>query len=664
MRCGPMINAVVASVVLAAAALLPAAPAFGQVQSEDQQKCINTMNKDGSAVAATQAKANLKCLKDAGKGKLIGTAQDCLTADPKGSIAKKQQKTVDDQTDRCATLPDFGFAGALAVNQAAQSGELALSEDVFGTNLDAAVIDCDASADGCACQAAILKVVNKIAATKIKEFLKCKKLALAVGKEPFPGGASSSADLQDCVEDAGTLGSIADDVKAKIATSVTKLTEAIASKCDEKGVTAGAFPGACALLAGAPLATCLDERVECRVCLMLNAMDVLGVDCDLFDDGVADASCIAAVILTPTPTPTATLTTVPPTTTPTLPSAAVGMTAYRPQTEAYGAPFLRRTVSEADEESPGAGIRINGDDDDGDLTADRNDGSVSGENDLIEVELSVDQAPAPAGVEYVLRRGNTNIKVWEAATKGTAILDGNDESVLSFAGMTKTVWVENPNGGSAALDFEARTMPGGTVLSSDRVQIYPFTSIVIGLLGESQVPSDPPSGASQVIATIAVALQQEGYDVHMYDEDDAAPDGSGIVYDEIVSAIQNRDVTSVAIYGYSHGGGSTYDVAERLDTNKGSIGTFAVPYTAYVDGVEDDTDADLDPEVRLPPGSAYHVNYYQRLALPWGNSVPGANVNINVNTQPWGLTLNHITIADNANVRSGVHDPLLAHVAR
>jgi hypothetical protein len=50
-----------------------------------------------------------------------------------------------------------------------------------------------------------------------------------------------------------------------------------------------AFPGACA--ARADFAACADERMECRICRMFNTMDGLTEDCDLFDDGVANASC-------------------------------------------------------------------------------------------------------------------------------------------------------------------------------------------------------------------------------------------------------------------------------------------------------------------------------------------------------------------------------------
>lgn len=345
---------------------------------------------------------------------------------------------------------------------------------------------------------------------------------------------------------------------------------------------------------------------------------------------------------------------------------AVGLTAHRPQTESYGNPLVRRAIPDDLEEDPGAGIRINGDDDDGDSTADRDDTSVANENDLIEVELAVNQAPPPTGVEYVLRRSNANIKVWSSATKEAALLDASDEVVLSLAGLTQSVWVENTDGGLASLEFEARDTTSGSVLSTDLIEFYPFTSLVIGIHGEFQFPTDPVYGPNEGISFVTIDLHEEGYDAHMYVDNDVASDGSGAVYDEIVNAVTNRGVTAVALYGFSHGGGSIYDLSERLDANAGSIGAFDIPFTGYIDAIENDSDTDLDSEVRLPIGSVYHVNYYQSNLFwwIWGDSIPGADVDVNVTNTAWGWALSHISITTHANVQDGIHDPLVLRVEK
>jgi hypothetical protein len=274
-------------------------------QSSDQQKCLNALNKDGVNVAKAQGKEFLGCLKDKGKGKLVGSAQDCLTADPKLKVQKKRDKTVADEVKSCTPPPDFGYAGATAVNDAAVAADLDLVADVFGADLDPVVIDCVASKDGCKCQQQVAKGIEKQAQTKLKLFLKCKKNVLK-------NGAGATADLNGCLNDAGNPDSLAADTKLKIAKGVEKLEKAVVKKCDEKGVTAGAFPGDCTGLSGAALAACLDVLVECRVCQMLNETDALFVNCDLFDDGAANGSCDSGTGPTPTPTltpmPTPTMT--------------------------------------------------------------------------------------------------------------------------------------------------------------------------------------------------------------------------------------------------------------------------------------------------------------------------------------------------------------------
>lgn len=366
---------------------------------------------------------------------------------------------------------------------------------------------------------------------------------------------------------------------------------------------------------------------------------------------------------TPTPSPTPTPTPSPEPT-PTPPEFQVDLTVYRPQTEAYGAPFQRRAVPEAQEHLPGAGIRLNGDDDNGNGLADVTESSVSGENDLIELRLQVSPAPAPTGWEYALVRSGPSVKAWYQSTKGVAALDGNDEVVLAFAAPSLTLWIEGVAASAATLQLVARPRGGGTAVAADEVGLAPFTSVVIALGGENQSPSDPPD-SNHGIFNIAANLYAMGYDVHMYDEDVVSSSGAGQAYDEVVRAVSQRGIGIVSMIGYSHGGGSTHDLAERLANNAGSIGTFSVPYTAYIDGIENDSDIDLDAERRLPPGTQYHVNYYQRNDFfIRGNSVPGADLNLNVNSTPWGGSLQHTSVDDHPNVRSGVQDPLVARVAR
>ena len=296
------------TMILGAAVLLLVSGlgAYAQLQSGGQQACLNAVNKNGAAVFKTQGKEHLGCLKGAGKGALTGTAQACLTADTGGKVAKAKTKTTAAATKSCGTAPNFGFTGATTVNASAQQADVDLVADIYGANLDAAVINCSASKAGCTCQQKVSKDLEGLAAAKLATFVACKKAVLKAG-------ATSSSALADCVNNGAMTGSITNDSKGKISKVFGKLIDDIIKACDTPNVTAGAFPGNCnGVGIGGALALCLDRQVECRVCQAINEIDGLFVNCDLFDNGVADATCLSGT--GPTPTPTATLT---PTPTPT-----------------------------------------------------------------------------------------------------------------------------------------------------------------------------------------------------------------------------------------------------------------------------------------------------------------------------------------------------------
>ena len=289
-----MRNPILAAVVGVSALVVVGASAALAQQSSGQQKCLNGINKDGAGVAKTQGKENIGCLKAKGQGKLVGSAQTCLTADAKGKVQKSKDKTSADATKNCGTPPSFGFTGAPTVNNAAVQGQLDLENDVFGNDLDSATISCSSNKPGCLCQQKVLKDVEKLVDTKLKVFINCKKAALKAG-------ANSAQALRDCVNNAGTAGSIAADSAGKVQKGADKINATIGKSCT--GVS-GAFPGTCNPQTGNALGDCLDTQVECRVCTMVNEMDGIFVNCDLFDNGAPDASCASGT--GPTPTPTAT----------------------------------------------------------------------------------------------------------------------------------------------------------------------------------------------------------------------------------------------------------------------------------------------------------------------------------------------------------------------
>ncbi len=242
------------------------------VQSKDQQKCINELNKNGAKVAKAQGKENSKCIKDSSKGRLIGTIEACLTADAKGKVAKAKAKTLEKEGVKCnGVTPDFGSTSGANVNQVMMDNELALIYEIFGSDLDTAIIPESFDKDKAKCQVKVLKAVQKCQDTKLKEFNRCKKDGLK-GKAGPPGADlpfDDTTDLEQCMSY---------DPKSKIGKFCGgKLGNAIRGSCTMENLDV--FPGCGSPATTAELRNCLDCSVTAQVCMALNAADGLAQDC-------------------------------------------------------------------------------------------------------------------------------------------------------------------------------------------------------------------------------------------------------------------------------------------------------------------------------------------------------------------------------------------------
>ncbi|MCB9852247.1 MAG: hypothetical protein H6819_04060 [Phycisphaerales bacterium] len=332
------------------------------------------------------------------------------------------------------------------------------------------------------------------------------------------------------------------------------------------------------------------------------------------------------------------------------------LTAYRPRHGAGYFPFSRTAVADADKTDPdrGPGIRLNAA------------GNVdpAGEDDLIELVATVN----PPGALVALRRGDPAIRVWLTPDKQPETdiaFDGDVTDVLPIdSGLTTlTLYVEWASAAHGLADLQLESSDGAVVF--DVVTFHTFHSIVMALGGEGQSPSVPVDSNSGTFV-VGIALYEQGYDVHMYDEDNVSSDGSGSVFNEVVDAVSHRGVDRVAIFGYSHGGGSTYDLADRLDAQRAGIGTFEIEFTSYADAVGNSSDIDISQETRRPPSTGLHANHYQHGTLfelfldggPVTNSIPPPT-GLDVETTPWGANSTHYTIDDYVQVRSFIEANLI-----
>jgi hypothetical protein len=267
--------------VLCSGVLLCAAAAWGQPQGNGQQGCINKINKDTIKVHAAQGKLNAACIKDAVK---VGSdAEACIAADGKGKVAGKRAKTVEDEMKKCVSLnpqPAFAYTSATIANDAAEQAEQNLIHDVFGSpSVNPGLFSCDTNPAECLCQRQGIDRVEKLFRAVSKLFVKCKKLALAIGHDPFMMGAASPSDIADCVTNAGIGVSVAADTKGKVADATGQLSATLSQFCTVGGEFNG---GACTGLSGNLLVDCLANHTKCRFCQMVNGADALTIDCGMF----------------------------------------------------------------------------------------------------------------------------------------------------------------------------------------------------------------------------------------------------------------------------------------------------------------------------------------------------------------------------------------------
>ncbi|HUN81325.1 MAG TPA: hypothetical protein VMV81_07420 [Phycisphaerae bacterium] len=334
------------------------------------------------------------------------------------------------------------------------------------------------------------------------------------------------------------------------------------------------------------------------------------------------------------------------------------LTAYRPQHGAGYFPFAKTAVAETDEESDtlGPGIRINA----------PGDADPQGEDDLIEVLVETTQP----GRDLALRRSGSALRVWTTRTKtaGTEIPFVNDVTgPLPFNGQASlTFWVEWGVAVQGTADLSLEPLNGG--YSLDMLRFHTFRSIIIALGGEGQAPSVPvdPNHGTFVVG---IYLYEHGYDVFDHDESDVPPNGAGAAYDEVADAVSHRMVDQVSIFGYSHGGGSTYFLSNRLDNDRPGIGLFDILVTSYVDAVENNSNFDVNQELRRPPSANYHANQYQVGTLSDffldGGPVPNSDpppTGLNVETTPWGQGATHFIVDDYVQVRTFIETNLMSRM--
>lgn len=244
--------------------------------------------------------------------------------------------------------------------------------------------------------------------------------------------------------------------------------------------------------------------------------------------------------------------------------------------------------------------------------------------------------PAP-GLKYLLKQDADRVSFWQSSQKGGTplVVSATGQVVTTLFTMLWAEWRDTNHGtcGFTLAAIEERT---GETIIEKAFDYRSFTSVTCAFVGEFQT-----AGNHQISPGINDWVIEEllnGYDAHVWDDGfdmasmsfgfygDCNKFGEGATFDEICNAINNRGVNTVALAGYSHGGGSVYNQTWRMFFDGGTSNNwnywyppqainrpYSLVFTGYLDAVTDSNSANFFAEDRRPLGSQYHTNQYQRL---------------------------------------------------
>jgi hypothetical protein len=314
----------------------------------------------------------------------------------------------------------------------------------------------------------------------------------------------------------------------------------------------------------------------------------------------------------------------------------VQINAYRPQM-VPGTVDLSSTdpkqmiIPQSEVSGTGVHIRVNGD---------------SENTNLVKVTFSSPALKTMTGLTAGVQTSSANLVVWSSSNKGTCVTSNNNQGTLTLDGSgNATIWVEATAAGGNDLTFPI--MSGNTTIgTSGSLHFVNYDSFTEAFSGETNGVSG--AAAAQGTFKVAQKLYLEGYNIAYYDVYFVDPVTGDPAYTELGNEIQLGSVKSVGVFGYSHGGGETYNICSLVNGARGTLGSFNIPFAGYIDAIQHVSsgafDATHNPfaETRYAPGSAFLWNYYERNTF-WlrGNAVPGAGINLNVNTTSWGAALTH-----------------------
>ncbi len=250
-----------------------ASVATAQVSKTDR-RCIEEINNATGKVTRFENQALVACVRSYLRGTLALSVEQCASPAVATKVGKARAKALADADKRCASAPpSFGPPSLTAHPDLAIQTAVALLGDVVGSDIEGGLLPDKVATR---CQENVIRQVHRCEDSRLREFLRCKKRGMRNGT------IFDAASLEaECI---GT-GPEQPDPLGKIAKACdTDLVKQI-DKCTASGVSLSqAFP-ACATTSSSDLAACLQGRMRCRTCNLLNAVDGMSQDCDTYDDG-------------------------------------------------------------------------------------------------------------------------------------------------------------------------------------------------------------------------------------------------------------------------------------------------------------------------------------------------------------------------------------------
>ena len=262
-------------------------------QTRLQQRCINSTNTKVASLVRGHLRNFRRCARDFARGG-AASAVACITADLRNQVARAQGALERTVQSRCLgspeELPHYAFRNPTGSEPAVAAQTGGLAADLFGADLDATLVLASADPSGFRCQRELaLRSIGLVEALW-REARRAKRNALR-GINRVGGGPAiqSPSELRSEIE-----ASIAADRSGFIGRRRSRLMARVQARCDaplNAADRAALFPGTCDTSTPASLAACGERAARCRFCGSLRDADLLPLDCDLFDDMVANGSC-------------------------------------------------------------------------------------------------------------------------------------------------------------------------------------------------------------------------------------------------------------------------------------------------------------------------------------------------------------------------------------